>query len=68
MIFSALINEIMVRLKIYFREKENSVALISDVHSRVDVFTYLAVFAGLILNKYWIFIDSVFIFNLSLHC
>jgi len=62
MIFSALINEIMVRLKIYFREKENSVALISDVHSRVDVFTSLAVFARLILNKYWIFIDSVFIF------
>ena len=68
MIFSALINEIMARLKIYFGEKENSVALISDgVHSRVDVFASLAVFAGLILNKYWIYTDSVLAFLIGLY-
>ena len=68
MIFSVIINEIMARLKIYFGEKENSVALISDgVHSRVDVFTSLAVFAGLILNKYWIFTDSVLAFLIGLY-
>jgi len=68
MIFSALINEIMSRLKIYFGKKENSVALISDgVHSRVDVFASLAVFVGLILNKYWIFTDSVLALLIGLY-
>jgi len=68
MIFSALVNEIMARLKIYFGKKENSVALISDgVHSRVDVFASLAVFAGLILNKYWIYTDSVLAFLIGLY-
>ena len=68
MIFSAIINEIMARLKIYFGQKENSVALISDgVHSRVDVFASLAVFAGLILNKYWIYTDSVLAFLIGLY-
>jgi len=68
MIFSAIINEIMARLKIYFGKKENSVALISDgVHSRVDVFASLVVFVGLILNKYWIFTDSVLAFLIGLY-
>jgi len=68
MIFSAIVNEIMSRLKIHFGKKENSVALISDgVHSRVDVFASLAVFAGLILNKYWIFTDSVLAFLIGLY-
>ena len=68
MIFSAIINEIMSRLKIHFGQKENSVALISDgVHSRVDVFASLAVFVGLILNKYWIFTDSVLAFLIALY-
>lgn len=68
MIFSALVNEIMARLKIYSGKKENSVALISDgVHSRVDVFVSLVVFAGLILNKYWIFTDSVLTFLIGLY-
>jgi len=60
MIFSVLINEIMARLKIHFGKKENSMALLSDgFHSRVDVFTSLAVFAGLLLTKYWIYTDSI---------
>jgi cation diffusion facilitator family transporter len=68
MIFSALVNETMSRLKIYFGQKENSVALISDgVHSRVDVFASLVVFAGLILNKYWIYTDSVLAFLIGLY-
>jgi len=68
MIFSAIINEIMARLKIYFGKKENSVALISDgVHSRIDVFTSLAVFVGLILNKYWIYTDSIIAFLIGIY-
>ena len=68
MIFSAIVNEIMSRLKIHFGKKENSVALISDgVHSRVDVFASLVVFVGLILNKYWIFTDSVLAFLIGLY-
>jgi cation diffusion facilitator family transporter len=68
MIFSAIINEIMARLKIHFGKKENSFALISDgVHSRIDVFASLVVFAGLILNKYWIFTDSALAFLIGLY-
>ena len=66
--FSAILNEIMARLKIHFGKKENSVALISDgVHSRIDVFASLAVFAGLVLNKYWIFTDSILAFLIGLY-
>jgi cation diffusion facilitator family transporter len=68
MIFSALVNETMSRLKIHFGKKENSVALISDgVHSRIDVFTSLAVFVGLVLNKYWIYTDSILAFLIGLY-
>ncbi len=60
MIFSALINEIMSRIKIHFGKKENSVSLLSDgFHSRVDVYTSVAVLFGLILNKYWIYADPL---------
>ena len=60
MIFSAVVNEIMARLKIHFGKKENSISLISDgIHSRVDVFASLAVFAGLFLAGYWIHADAV---------
>ena len=63
MIFSAVINEIMARLKIHFGKKENSIALLSDgAHSKVDVYTSLAVFAGLFLTKYWIYTDSLLAF------
>ncbi|NCO23105.1 cation transporter, partial [Candidatus Kuenenbacteria bacterium] len=63
MIFSAVVNEIMARLKIHFGKKENSIALLSDgAHSRVDVYASLAVFAGLFLTKYWIYTDSLLAF------
>ncbi len=68
MIFSAAVNEIMARLKIHFGKKENSIALLSDgLHSRVDVFASLAVFLGLALTKYWIFIDSALAFLIGLY-
>jgi cation diffusion facilitator family transporter len=63
MIFSAVVNEIMARLKIYYGKKENSISLLSDgFHSRVDVYASLAVFAGLFLTKYWIYADSLLAF------
>jgi cation diffusion facilitator family transporter len=68
MIFSALVDEIMARLKIHFGKKENSVALISDgVHSRIDVFASLAIFAGLFLTRYWVYADSVLAFLIGLY-
>ncbi|MEA3449457.1 MAG: cation diffusion facilitator family transporter [Patescibacteria group bacterium] len=60
MIFSVLINEIMSRLKIHYGKKENSVSLISDgIHSKIDVYTSLAILIGLFLTNYWIYADAV---------
>jgi len=68
MLVSAVINEIMARLKIHYGKKENSVSLLSDgVHSRVDVYASLAVLAGLFLTKYWIYIDSVLALLIGLY-
>ncbi len=68
MIFSALVNEIMARLKIHFGKKENSIALLSDgFHSRIDVFASLAIFIGLFLTKYWIYTDSILAFLIGLY-
>ena len=56
---SAILNEVMSRLKIHFGKKENSVSLILDgVHSKVDVYTSIAVFVGIILDRYWIYADA----------
>jgi cation diffusion facilitator family transporter len=58
MLFSAIVNEVMSRIKIYFGKKEDSVSLLSDgMHSRVDVFSSTAVFIGLFFSKYWIYTD-----------
>ena len=60
MLASAVINEIMARLKIKYGKEENSVSLLSDgVHSRVDVYTSLVVLSGLFLTNYWVYIDSI---------
>ena len=68
MLVSALINEVMARLKIYYGKKENSISLLSDgVHSRVDVYTSLAVFAGLFLSGFWIYADAVLAFGVGLY-
>jgi len=68
MIFSAIVNEVMARLKIYYGKKENSISLLSDgVHSRVDVWTSVAVLVGLILNKYWVYADSLLALFIGLY-
>jgi len=60
MVFSAVVNEVMARVKIHFGKKENSISLLSDgVHSRVDVFASLAILIGLFFTKYWIYADSL---------
>lgn len=60
MLFSVIVNEVLARLKIHFGKKENSIALLSDgIHSRVDVYASLAIFVGLLISPYWIFIDSI---------
>jgi len=60
MLASAVINEVMARLKIHYGKKESSISLLSDgFHSRVDVYASLAVLAGLFLTKYWIYADSI---------
>ena len=59
MLFSAVVNEIMARLKINCGKKEGSISLISDgVHSRIDVWRSIAVLIGLVLTKYWIYADQ----------
>ncbi|MDD4128727.1 MAG: cation diffusion facilitator family transporter [Candidatus ainarchaeum sp.] len=68
MIFSALVNEIMARAKIYFGEKEQSIALISDgIHSRTDVISSIAIFFGLLLNPYFIYSESIITFFIGLY-
>ena len=68
MAFSAAVNEIMARTKIHYGKKENSISLLSDgFHSRVDVYTSLAVFAGLFLAKYWIYADSLLAFLIGVY-
>jgi cation diffusion facilitator family transporter len=60
MIISAIINEIMARYKISAGKKYNSISLLSDgIHSKVDVYTSLAVAVGLILSRYWLSADSI---------
>ena len=59
MVFSVFVNETMSRLKIYYGKKESSVSLLSDgFHSRIDVFTSLAILIGLFLTKYWLYADA----------
>jgi len=58
MAFSVVVNEVMARLKIYYGKKESSVSLLSDgIHSRIDVYTSLAVLVGLFLTRYWVYTD-----------
>ena len=60
MLFSAVVNEIMARLKIYHGKKENTVSLLSEgIHSRIDVLSSMAIFIGLILVPYWPHVDPL---------
>ena len=68
MLASAIVNEIMARLKIYYGKKENSVSLLSDgIHSRVDVYASLAILVGLFFTKYWIYTDSILALLIGLY-
>lgn len=68
MLFSVVVNEVMSRLKTHYGKKENSVSLLSDgVHSRIDVYTSLAVVGGLFLTPYWIYADSILAFLIGVY-
>jgi cation diffusion facilitator family transporter len=68
MIASAIVNEVMARVKIYYGKKENSISLISDgTHSRVDVYASLGVIGGLVVARYWIFADALFAFLIGIY-
>ena len=70
MVISAIVNEVMARLKINYGKKENSISLLSDgVHSRVDVYTSIAVLAGLLIVKFlgFIYADSILAFLIGLY-
>jgi len=70
MIISAIVNEVMARLKINYGKKENSISLLSDgIHSRVDVYTSIAVLAGLLIVKFlgFIYADSLLAFLIGLY-
>jgi len=68
MAVSAVINEAMARLKIHFGKKENSIGLLTDgIHSRVDVFSSVGVFAGLLLANVWPWADPVLAILIGLY-
>jgi len=67
-IFSVVTNEVMARLKIHYGKKENSVSLLSDgIHSRIDVYTSLAILAGLFMVRYWIYADALLALLMGLY-
>ena len=68
MITSAVVNEVMARVKISYGKKENSISLISDgTHSRVDVYASLGVIGGLVVARYWIYADALFAFVIGIY-
>lgn len=68
MAFSALVNGAMARLKIKSGERYDSLSLVSDgVHSRVDVFTSLAVLSGLFLVRYFVHADALLALLIGLY-
>ena len=70
MIISAIVNEVMARLKINYGKKENSISLLSDgIHSRIDVYTSIAVLIGLLIVKFlgFIYADSILALLIGLY-
>ncbi|MEA3230061.1 MAG: cation diffusion facilitator family transporter, partial [archaeon] len=66
--FSAIINEVMARLKISVGKKESSISLISDgVHSRVDVISSIMVFVGLFLTPIFVYSDALLTLLIGLY-
>jgi len=57
---SAIVNEVMARVKMKYGKNFESMALIADAqHSRVDVFVSLGVFIGLFFTGLWTHMDSL---------
>lgn len=68
MFVSAVVNEILARYKISVGKKEDSLALLSDgYHSRVDVYSSAAVFAGLFLHRFWALSDALIALIIGLY-
>ncbi|MFH0876348.1 MAG: cation diffusion facilitator family transporter [archaeon] len=68
MAFSAIVNEIMARIKMHHGKKEQSLSLIADgVHSRIDVVSSLAVFAGLLLIPLFPYSDPLLALIIGLY-
>jgi len=68
MAFSAITNEIMARIKIYYGKKEESISLISDgVHSRADVISSVVVFIGLFLTPVFKYSDPILTLLIGLY-
>ena len=68
MAFSAVVNEIMARIKMKAGKEHESMALIADgQHSRVDFLASIGVFIGLLLTRYWIHLDAVIALLLGLY-
>jgi len=65
---SAVINEIMARLKFYVGMKFSSPALIADgEHSRADVISSLGVLVGIVLIKIWTGADALIAILIGLY-
>lgn len=68
MAVSALTNEVMARMKIGAGRRHDSLSLVSDgVHSRLDVFTSLAVLGGLFLTRWFVHADIVLALLIGLY-
>lgn len=68
MVVSMIANEVMARLKMHVGKKERSIGLIADgLHSRVDAFASLALLAGLVLTRYWVYGDSLLTLLIGLY-
>lgn len=65
---SAIINEIMARLKFKVGHKYSSAALIADgEHSRADVIASLGVLVGIVLIRFWASADAIIAILIGLY-
>jgi len=68
MAVTALVNEVMARLKFYYGNKFNSLALIADgEHSRADVIASVGVLIGLFLIRYYALADGIIAILIGLY-
>ena len=68
MLFSAIVNGLMARMKTHYGKIENSVSLLSDgVHSKIDVYTSAAVLIGVALTRFWVRADSFLALAIGLY-